>query len=339
MKAGKEYELLIDRMYRELEPNAIVTFDDKIYDQRSQSERQIDVSIKYKFAGVEHLIIVQAKDHKRKADIAVVDQFLKVIEDTNANKGILISASGFTKNAITKAKSCGLECLSIHSALNKKWETVLKIPVEKTLYDFSLDSSVVLNVAHLAGEKIGFIDQTFSYDGINIVSAFDLIDDLILTKFEWNYIKKGKDISIDLAGKGLFHSLGEEMLPIYSGFLKIKYIKRSKSKFYVDPINYIYERNLTNDTENLHNLTISSEILESIMENHYENDSSIEGQPIINAKVFRFNNNIYSMIFNFKSKGFIEGEYFVKGNKLMKIDDKGKAIVELENLLRNREII
>lgn len=339
MKAGKEYELLVDKLYRELEPNAIVTFDDKIYDPRAQKHRQIDVSIRYKFAGVDHLIIVQAKDHKRKADVAVVDQFQSVIEDTNANKGILISVSGFSKSAINKAKSYGIECLSIHSALNKKWETVLKIPVEKILHDFNLDLSVMLNIAHLAGKKVKLIEETFSYDGINIISSFDLVSDLIFKKFEWDYIKKGKEISIDLANQGLFHSMGNEMLPIHSGILKIKYLKSSKSKFYVDPVNYIYEKNLTNNTKSLHNLTISGEIFESIMKNHHENDPHIEDLPIINAKVFRFNNDYYNMIFNFKTRAFIDGTYLVKGTQLMKNDDRGKAIAELESILKNLKTV
>lgn len=335
MKAGKEYELLVERMYRELEPNAIVTFDDKIFDSRAQINRQIDVSIRYRFAAVDHLIIVEAKDHKHKADIAVVDKFQSVIEDTNANKGILICSSGFTKAAINKAKSNGIECLTVHSALKKNWETLVKIPVEKILYDFSLDLDAMINIEHLAGKKIDFIDQIYSYDGLNVVSITDLVFDLVLKKFEWAEIKKGKEISVDLGKAGVFQAFGKEMLPIESGILKVKYIKSSRSKFYVDPINYIYEKNLTKDTTDLHNLTISSETFESIMYNTYQNDSTILDSPIISAKVFRYNKGYCHMSINFNVNGGIDGAYYIKDRRLMKDDKRGKAIVELERILKS----
>jgi ribosomal protein L18E len=192
MKAGKEYELLIEQLYSDLEPNAIVTHDDHIYDAQAKIKRQIDVSIKYQFAGVNNLIIVEVKDYKHKASISVVDQFQQVIEDVNANKGILICSKGFSKTAINKAKSYGIECLTVHSALNKKWETLLKIPVRKVIHEFTLNCDVMLNIAHKVGEKVKFLNDTFSYDGLNIVSSSEIILEHIINKKDWTYIKKSK---------------------------------------------------------------------------------------------------------------------------------------------------
>lgn len=335
MKAGKEYELLVEKLYKDLEPNAIITHDDHIYDAQAKIKRQIDVSIKYQFAGVNHLIIIEVKDYKHKADISVVDKFQKVIEDVNANKGILICSKGFSKTALTKAKNYGVECLTIHSALNKKWETILKIPVKKVTHQFSVKDNVILKIAHKAGKKVQFLADTFSYDGINIVSSSDIILDQIINKMGWNYIKKKKSIKLDLKSLNIYHSFDDEMLPIEKGYFEISYIKSSVKKFYIEPTNYIYESDQINDKKKLHNLTISKQTLDDIRNNNENNKDIIEPE-IITATLFKFNENSFTMSFTFNVKGAIEGDWFYKGTKIMEVNDRNKSIVELENILKSK---
>ncbi len=337
MKAGTEYELLIEQMYRQLEPNAIVTHDDHIYDAQAKTKRQIDVSIKYRFADVNHLIVVEVKDYKHKANISVVDSFQQVIEDVNANKGILICSKGFSKTAINKAESYGIDCLTVHSALNKNWETLLKIPVKKVTYEFTLKSDFILNIAHKAGKKVKMINDTFSYDGINIIDTTDIISDHILKKKNWKEIKKAKDIRLDLKSINLYHSFDNEMLPIVGGFIEIKYLKSHINKFYIEPKNYIYSSDQINHTNKLHNLTITQETLDLIANNEYENIKDINEPTIITATVLKFSNGMYQMSFQFNIKGGIEGKFYIKDNKIMKIDDRTKSIIELENILKNNK--
>jgi hypothetical protein len=336
MKAGKEYELLIEQLYRDLEPNAIITYDDHIYDAQAKIKRQIDVSIKYQFAGVSHLIIIEVKDYKHKADISVVDKFQQVIEDVNANKGILICSKGFSKTALNKAKSYGIECLTVHSALNKKWETLVKIPVKKLIHEFSLKDSFVLNIAHKAGKKVKMLPDTFSYDGINIINSTDIIIDHIIKKMGWNYIKKRKTIKLDLKNLNIYHYFDDEMLLIEKGFFEINYLKSSIKKFYIEPTNYLYSSDQINKTNKLHNLTISQETLDDILHKN-ENNKEINEPEIITATLFKFNDNSYRMNFGFNVKGGIEGNFFVKGNELMEINDRNKSILELENLLKSKK--
>lgn len=79
-----------------------------------ETKRQIDVSIRWTFGVDKYLTIVQAKDHGRRADIKVVDEFLSVIRDVKATGGILICRSGFTKNAHTYARNCGVSLVNVH---------------------------------------------------------------------------------------------------------------------------------------------------------------------------------------------------------------------------------
>ncbi|MDM1070903.1 restriction endonuclease [Empedobacter brevis] len=336
MKTGKEYELLIEQLYKSLEPNALVTHDDQIYDERAKTTRQIDVSIKYKFAGVEHLIIVQAKDYKHKANITVVDQFQQVIEDTNANKGILICSKGFSKTALVKAKSYGIECLTVYSALNKKWETLLKIPVYKTIYEFGVKWDFMLHVAHLVGKQITFLQKTFSYDGYNVINLSDIIYDKIIKLKGIPYIKKMGKVYLNLSELGIYHSFGDEMLPIENGFIELDFIKSSKKRFYLEPTNYLYVFDHINERKELHNLTISEETLDSLLDDKYLNDIEMVDDPIIITNLYKYNEEDYSLDFKFNVNGAIEGGFFVKDNRILKIDERNKSIVELERILKNK---
>jgi len=155
MKPGKRYEELIHKIYRELEPHAEVRIDDKIMGSISGIERQIDVSIRTKIAGHDILIIVQAKDHKRKGDVNMVGEFNSVVQDVNASKGILICSSGFTRVAKETAKKMGIDVCSAHDANSKQWQTEIKIPIVKKSLRVDYDTSVKFTATPEWIAKIG----------------------------------------------------------------------------------------------------------------------------------------------------------------------------------------
>jgi len=130
---GIDYEKLIHKIYTELEPNADVRFNDKILG-RSGIERQIDVSIRTKIAGHDILIIIQAKDHSTPIDIKVLGEFVFVVNDIGASKGILICSSGFSRSLIKAAKEYKIDLFTAHDASNIRWQTVIKLPVIRETY-------------------------------------------------------------------------------------------------------------------------------------------------------------------------------------------------------------
>ena len=88
---------MVYKIYKELESHADLRWNDYIMGQDSKIERQIDISIRSKIANHNLLIIIQAKDQKRSADVNMVHVFEGVIKDVGAQKGILICNTGFTK--------------------------------------------------------------------------------------------------------------------------------------------------------------------------------------------------------------------------------------------------
>ncbi|MFM9839710.1 MAG: restriction endonuclease [Cyclobacteriaceae bacterium] len=147
MKPGKEYEVLIETLYKKLDPESIIKRNDKIYGYDSKIYREIDISIKHQFGPHEVLMIVQAKDHKYPIDVNVIGEFSTVIKDVRANKGVLISPKGFTNAALTVAKSHNIDTLTGHDLNNPKWAIDLRMPVVLYTYtgsfyvEFKLEAS------------------------------------------------------------------------------------------------------------------------------------------------------------------------------------------------------
>jgi len=92
--------------------NVDIVLGDMIYDKASQSNRDIDVTIRYKNDLGEEVLFVglQVKDHNRKLGSPEVEQLCAHFKDSIAIKrGGIISASGFTKPAINKAAYHGID--------------------------------------------------------------------------------------------------------------------------------------------------------------------------------------------------------------------------------------
>src|ERR1700728_1833478 len=96
MTQWQEFEKLAEQILAELQPLTEVKQNDFIYGHLTETNRQIDVSIRWSSGNDTYLTIVQAKDHSRPADIGVVDEFLSVIKDVKETGGFLICGSVFT---------------------------------------------------------------------------------------------------------------------------------------------------------------------------------------------------------------------------------------------------
>lgn len=129
MSEWLEFEKLATRIYEELEPHACVTHDDRIVGQNTGIERRIDVSIRATVAGHELLIVVQARNQARPADVNDVGEFASVVKDIRASKGILICNAGFTRGAVDYARNLGIDLCSLHDAQSRNWSLDIKLPL------------------------------------------------------------------------------------------------------------------------------------------------------------------------------------------------------------------
>jgi hypothetical protein len=84
-------------------PESAVLHDGKLPGSLSGTERQVDVLVEEKLAGGCVVTAVDAKHHARRIDVKEVESFLGLLRDIRVDRGIMISANGYTAAAMTRA--------------------------------------------------------------------------------------------------------------------------------------------------------------------------------------------------------------------------------------------
>lgn len=91
--------------------------------------RQIDVLLESRLAGLNIRTIVECKDHKRPVDIMQIDALHSKMQDVNADKAVLVSRKGFSKTAIHKANRLGITLCTLDNPTDELKDVGLEIPI------------------------------------------------------------------------------------------------------------------------------------------------------------------------------------------------------------------
>ena len=133
----KKFEELVFQIQKNFAQDSEVKLDDSILGQDSKQSRQIDISIRKAVGQYNMLIVIDCKDYKEPVDVKDIGEFSAVLKDTRANKGAMISSSGFTKAALEMAKTYGIDALRLVDTKSLDWKTYASVPVmlERTFTD------------------------------------------------------------------------------------------------------------------------------------------------------------------------------------------------------------
>jgi hypothetical protein len=125
---GKEYEKIVAAIHKQFAGNASISEDQEVIG-KSGRPRQIDVAIHSAILGYSVFIVVECKDYKRRVDVGKIDELIGKIEDVGADKGVLVSDSGFTEGAIQRARQDGrIQLSSVIDVQNEKLKSKVYIP-------------------------------------------------------------------------------------------------------------------------------------------------------------------------------------------------------------------
>jgi hypothetical protein len=126
----KKFEKHIHHIHAQLAPEgATIAYDDKIMGFDSKTERQIEITIRYKLANYEILLIIDCKDYAQPIDVVDMGAFKSLAKDVRANKAVMISTNGYTPAAIEMARSAGIETRTYLNTESSDWPSVVSIPV------------------------------------------------------------------------------------------------------------------------------------------------------------------------------------------------------------------
>ncbi len=99
----REYEKEIHQHFQEMYPEAETTYNSTLLGRYSKIDRQIDVLIEDYAAGDRIRIMVDGKYFSENIDVKEVECFIGMMQDVEADKGLLITQKGYSEAAIMRA--------------------------------------------------------------------------------------------------------------------------------------------------------------------------------------------------------------------------------------------
>jgi hypothetical protein len=99
----KEYEKLIYSEFQIRYPDCEITHNAYIEGKLSGVNRQIDVLIVATIAGNKFITVVDAKMYNKPIDVKGVEEFLSMVNDVGAQRGLMVTTKGYTPAALMRA--------------------------------------------------------------------------------------------------------------------------------------------------------------------------------------------------------------------------------------------
>ena len=165
-KRGRSLELIISSLEKLLSNSDIeIKSPDKLYDKNINDHREVDISIKGKIGSHKILIIIECKDFNIPLNIIHIEQLKTKRDALNANKLIVVSKNGFSKNATEFAKKHGIEIRKL-SEIN---ENIIENWISRIEFiDISNNYTVNKIIFKLAEKNnLDYMDQSF--DNIKLI--------------------------------------------------------------------------------------------------------------------------------------------------------------------------
>jgi restriction endonuclease len=106
---------------------------------------QVDVAVRFTFGPYRYLQIVECKDRKDPVDQGAVAEFVTKREKTGANKGVMVSASGFQSGAVRLAQEEGIDIFKLSEIEDQDWanrvQSRVLVPYAVNLFDLRVTSA------------------------------------------------------------------------------------------------------------------------------------------------------------------------------------------------------
>jgi hypothetical protein len=146
-KAGTRYEMLAAMVFKSLENKNTVIHDLKLTGD-SEVPHQIDVSIEKN--GKAWRVIIECKDFDISGDkvgLDIVRNFRSVVEDTNANEAIVITCTGYTRDAQKYAKAKNIKLAVLRGVEERDMEGRIKTVVVNLFIQTAKNHSMTMNMS------------------------------------------------------------------------------------------------------------------------------------------------------------------------------------------------
>lgn len=124
LKGGEYFQRLVKDIETALNnvDGATVASPAYLEDRLTGTTREHDILITYHHPLRTTLTAIECKDWKQKVGLEVVEAFDTKCHSTGIDVRVIASRSGFTKNAITKARALGIRTITALNSVSGRWE-------------------------------------------------------------------------------------------------------------------------------------------------------------------------------------------------------------------------
>ena len=181
-KAGTRYERLAAVVFKILEDRNVVIHDLKLVGDSSVAH-QIDVSIG--IDGKPRRVIIECKDFDlsgQKVGLDILRSFRSVIEDTNADEGIVLTCTGYTKDAQKYAKAKDIKLAVLREIQDEDLEGLIQTVVVDLHIQSNKNHATTVSMPQASHDlfaaeaaRLGIRGGIHSYDPVFFVRGTDRI--------------------------------------------------------------------------------------------------------------------------------------------------------------------
>jgi hypothetical protein len=121
-KRTNEFQQLVAYIYSKVTPiGGKVTESAELAEDGSSVEREIDILIEHKVAGIELKLAVECRDRARDETVEWIDALIGKYSRLKVNKVVAVSSSGFSGEAERKAAAHGIDTITAEEAARVDW--------------------------------------------------------------------------------------------------------------------------------------------------------------------------------------------------------------------------
>jgi hypothetical protein len=214
---GQDFEELIEKLEKILATNDIqVERNVQIYDDEIEDTRQIDVLLRIKTGAYEFIVIIECRDRSAVEDVIWIEQLAAKGKAVHASKTVAVSSSGFTKNAIKKARKNGIILRKIDDFIASDNKAITPEQTQMIASQLNTDGSPSTSKPILRVPKTG-----------RLVSIDDLWTEFVALNPDTNdgWTRKLLDEDITMIPENVTFTMHEVVEIIGFSDLKIKYIQ------------------------------------------------------------------------------------------------------------------
>ena len=136
----KEFERVVAKIHEAYGGEYEVQTNERVVDRETGEPRELDVTLRFKRGPYPFLVVIECKNYRTKIDAPKIEAFVTKLRDVGAHLGVMVSAKGFTKPAITKAHKNNIQVYTLERAESLDWSTVrqklevsIPFPIEFTI--------------------------------------------------------------------------------------------------------------------------------------------------------------------------------------------------------------